>query len=126
MRAVDTNLLVRVLARDDARQLAIAEAFIESGAWISQLVLAEAIWVLRANYAFGHEQIVQAIEMVLGHAHFFLEAPDVVAMALDEYRRRPSLRYFDCLILATARKAGHLPLGTFDKSLATLDGAVRL
>jgi predicted nucleic acid-binding protein len=36
------------------------------------------------------------------------------------------LGFSDCLVLETARKAGHLPLGTFDRDLAKLDGAVRL
>lgn len=64
--------------------------------------------------------------MVLNHESFTLQDPDIVAEALDQYRRRPALGFSDCLILATARKAGHLPLGTFDKALATLDGATRL
>lgn len=42
MRAVDTNVLVRLLARDDEMQLAMAESFVRAGAWISQLVLTEA------------------------------------------------------------------------------------
>jgi predicted nucleic acid-binding protein len=32
----------------------------------------------------------------------------------------------DCLILESARKAGHLPLGTFDKALGRLEGAQTL
>lgn len=46
MRAVDTNVLVRLITRDDAKQTAAAEAFVERGAWVSLLVLAEATWVL--------------------------------------------------------------------------------
>lgn len=44
MRAVDTNVLVRLLTRDDEAQVRSAEAFIESGAWVSHLVLAETTW----------------------------------------------------------------------------------
>jgi predicted nucleic-acid-binding protein len=124
MRAVDTNLLVRLLLRDDATQVAAAEAFIANGAWISHVVLAETAWVLRRR--LDHAAILRAVEMLLNHQHFTIQEPDVVAEALDHYRRRPSLGFSDCLILATARNAGHLPLGTFDKALATLDGAVRL
>jgi predicted nucleic acid-binding protein len=36
------------------------------------------------------------------------------------------LGFSDCLVLESARKAGHLPLGTFDRDLAKLDGAERL
>ena len=49
MRAVDTNVLVRLVARDDAKQIAAAESFIERGAWVSHLVLAETTWVLSSG-----------------------------------------------------------------------------
>jgi len=44
MRAIDTNVLVRLAARDDAKQVAAAEAFVARGAWVSHLVLVEAVW----------------------------------------------------------------------------------
>jgi predicted nucleic acid-binding protein len=50
----------------------------------------------------------------------------VVAAALQQYRRRPAVAFSDCLVLEVARKAGHLPLGTFDRALARIDGAQRL
>jgi predicted nucleic acid-binding protein len=34
--------------------------------------------------------------------------------------------FSDCLILETARRAGQLPLATFDRALAKLDGVERL
>jgi predicted nucleic acid-binding protein len=37
-----------------------------------------------------------------------------------------SVSFSDCLVLEVARKVGHLPLGTFDRDLAKLDGAQRL
>lgn len=37
MRAVDTNILVRLITRDDARQVAVAEAFVARGAWVPHL-----------------------------------------------------------------------------------------
>lgn len=48
------------------------------------------------------------------------------AAALDHFKRKPSLGFSGCLILESARKAGHLPLGTFDRELSKLDGAERL
>lgn len=123
MRAVDTNLLIRVITRDDARQAALVDTFIAKGAWISQLVLAEAASVLRSIDQLDHAKIAGAIRMLLDHESFTIENADVVAAALDQYKRKPSLRFSDCLILEIARKAGHLPLGTFDKDLARLDGA---
>jgi predicted nucleic-acid-binding protein len=126
MRAVDTNVLVRLVTRDDARQLAAAEAFVEKGAWVSHLVLLEATWVLAAVYQLGAREIATAVDMLLHHRELMLQEPDTVAAALADYRRRPRLAFSDCLILEVARRAGHLPLGTFDRGLSKLDGAERL
>jgi predicted nucleic-acid-binding protein len=123
MRAVDTNVLVRLLVRDDAEQLAAAEAFVAKGAWVSQLVLMEAVWVLLSVYEVPHDAIANGIEMLLDHAVLSIQEGDVVMAALESYRERPALGFSDCLILEVARKAGHLPLGTFDRDLSKLDGA---
>jgi predicted nucleic acid-binding protein len=42
------------------------------------------------------------------------------------FRKKPALGFSDCLLLGMARKAGHLPLGTFDRDLGKLHGAERL
>jgi predicted nucleic acid-binding protein len=59
-------------------------------------------------------------------SHLTLQDPDVVTAALADFRRKPSLGLSDCLVLEVARKAGHMPLGTFDRNLAKLDGAQRV
>ena len=126
MRAVDTNLLVRLLVRDDASQVAAAEAFVESGAWVSQIVLVETLWVLDAAYNRSAAQLANAVEMLLNHRHLALQDSDIVVLALEQFRSRPALGFSDCLVQEIARKAGHLPLGTFDRNLARLGGTHRL
>jgi predicted nucleic-acid-binding protein len=126
MRAVDTNVLVRLVTRDDAKQVAVAEAFVGKGAWVSHLALAEASWVLSAVYDLEHPAIATVIEMLLNHKDLALEESEVVANALEAFRKRPALGFSDCLMLEVARKAGHLPLGTFDRNLGKLEGAERL
>jgi predicted nucleic acid-binding protein len=126
MRAVDTNVLVRLITRDDARQAASAEHWVENGAWVSILALAEAMWVLSAVYERGPTEIASAVEMLLNHKELTLQDGEVVAAALKDFRERPALGLSDCLLLQLARKAGHLPLGTFDRELSKLNGAERL
>ena len=126
MHAVDTNLLVRLLVRDDSDQVNAAEAFVSRGAWVSHLVLAETLWVLDAVYNRSPAQISNAIDRLLNHKELTLQDPDVVALALNHFRTRPSLGYSDCLVLEIARKAGHLPLGTFDRNFSKLNGTHRL
>jgi len=126
VRAVDTNVLVRLLARDAADQVRAAEDFISKGAWVSQLVLAETVWVLDAVYERSPEQIATAVDMLLNHKDLTVQDTEVVAAALDLYRKRPAVGFSDCLVLEIARKAGHVPLGTFDRDLARVEGVERL
>jgi len=126
MRAVDTNVLVRLATRDDARQTSAAEAFVSAGAWVSQIVLVEAMWVLASVYELGPEKIATAVEMFLNHAELTIQDADAVAAALKHFQDRPKLGFSDCLILEVARKAGHTPLGTFDRGLSKLPGAQKL
>lgn len=69
---------------------------------------------------------LEAIERLLQHEQLTVQDSDVVAAALETFRKRPALAFSDCLLLEVARKAGHLPLGTFDRDLARLDGAQAL
>jgi hypothetical protein len=62
--------------------------------------------------------------MLLNHTSIAIQEADVVAAALEHFRRKPPLGFSDCLILEVARKSGHLPLGTFDRALGKLDGAL--
>jgi predicted nucleic-acid-binding protein len=126
MRAVDTNVLVRLATRDNAQQTAAAEAFVAGGAWVSHLVLVEAMWVLASVYGLRPEKIATAVEMLLSHRDLTVQDAEASAAALAQFRRRPGLGFSDCLVLEVARKAGHLPLGTFDRELGKLEGAQRL
>lgn len=126
MRAVDTNVLIRLLVRDDPVQVKAAEAFVAPGAWVSQLVLAETLWVLDAVYERSPKQLAKAVELLLDHQTLTVQDADVVRAALACFRSRPALGFSDSLVLEIARKAGHIPLGTFDRMLAKLEGAQRL
>jgi predicted nucleic-acid-binding protein len=126
MRAVDTNVLVRVITRDDAKQAARADEFVSKGAWVSHLVLVETAWVLSAVYALGARSIATALGMLLSHEALSVQDPDVVRAALEHFRKKPGLGFSDCLILEVARAAGHVPMGTFDRELGKLAGAQRL
>ena len=126
MRAVDTNVLVRLIARDDARQVAAAEAFVTKGAWVSHLALAETTWVLAAVYERSAGDIATAVELLLNHRELSLQDPETVAAALDRFKARQAVGFSDCLMLEIARRAGHLPLGTFDRALGKLEGAETL
>ena len=126
MRAIDTNVLVRLISRDEPHQAAAADAFVAQGAWVSILALAETIWVLDAVYDRGPADLARALQMLLDHRSLIIQDSDVVIAALALFRAKPRLGFSDCLMLELARKAGHLSLGTFDKGLARVDGVAGL
>jgi predicted nucleic-acid-binding protein len=126
MRAVDTNVLVRLVTGDDAKQASAAEKFVSIGAWVSHLVLAETIWVLATVYDRAPQTLALTVDFLLKHRDLTIQDAEVVVAALVHFRNRPSLGFSDCLMLEIARKAGHVPMGTFDRTLAKLDGAERI
>jgi predicted nucleic-acid-binding protein len=126
MRAVDTNVLVRLVTRDDPKQVAAAEAFVARGAWVSHIVLVEAVWVLVSVFELEAPAVATAVDMLLNHRDLTIQNPETVATTLEQYRSKPAVDFSDCLVLELARKTSHIPLGTFDRHLTKLDGAQRL
>lgn len=77
-------------------------------------------------YGRGPEAIATAVEMLLSHAQLTVQDAEVVAAAVEQFRQHPKVGFSDCLMVEVARKAGHVPLGTFDRGLGRVDGAKRL
>jgi predicted nucleic-acid-binding protein len=73
MHAIDANVLLRLLTRDNERQVAAAEAFVAKGAWVRQLALAEATWVLFAHYDLDARALATAVETLLNHRGVVLQ-----------------------------------------------------
>jgi predicted nucleic-acid-binding protein len=114
MLAVDTNLVVRLLANDDAAQARRAAALFASGQiFISKTVLIESEWVLRFSYELPSNVILQALRNIIGLPNVMVEQQREIADALDGFER--GLDFADALHLASSRRAGKF--ATFDKKL---------
>ncbi|MGA9796512.1 MAG: type II toxin-antitoxin system VapC family toxin [Rhizomicrobium sp.] len=102
MLAVDTNVLVRFITADDARQAARARALIASNdVFIATTVLLETEWVLRSAYAFTAPDVVGAFAKLAGLPRVKLENPEAAAQALEW--TRAGMDFADALHLAAAR-----------------------
>ncbi len=125
MRAVDTNILVRLLERDDPAQASAAEAFLQEGGalWVSHVVLAETVWVLESVFKRTKKEILGVLDALVNNVDIHLNEPSVVSIAIAHYRSSKA-DFSDCLVLSIAQAQGHLPLATFDKNLAKLPGTV--
>jgi predicted nucleic-acid-binding protein len=114
MVAVDTNVLVRFLVRDDPKQAARAASLIrDNSVWISKTVLLETEWVLRSLYKFSPEAVATALRALAGLQNVVIEDEPAVAKALDW--SKGGLDFADALHLASAAKAEQF--ATFDRKL---------
>jgi predicted nucleic-acid-binding protein len=129
MIGLDTNVLARYIAEDDASQSAAAASVIESlsaesPGFVPLVVIAELVWVLQFSYRLNKHAIAEVVEKLLRSAELMIENAEIVAQALREFRRSRA-DFADCLIERCAHAAGCQPTVTFDKRAATL-GNMRL
>ena len=117
MIAVDTNVLVRILADDpgqraqvDAARALAAEA---QQVFVALVVQVETIWVLESGYRMSKETVVQALEHLEVNQAFVLEDEDLSQQALRLFRSS-NADYSDCVILSTCQSSKH-ELYIFDK-----------
>lgn len=118
MIGLDTNVLVRYLAQDDAKQSAKATILIESlthehPGHLSHVVLIELVWVLQRCYGASREVVTDTLERLLRTQGLVVQEAEQVWQALRIYRQ--SGDFADCLIARVAMAAGCDEVVTFDK-----------
>ncbi|MXZ69821.1 MAG: type II toxin-antitoxin system VapC family toxin [Acidimicrobiia bacterium] len=127
MTAIDTNVLVRYLVRDDAEQAEAARALLEGltrerPGFVCREAVVEVVWVLERVYRFGRVEIADVLlELLATDCLVFESADDVIRSVLRYRQGGPG--FSDLMILAAANRAEALPLHTFDGRLARVEGA---
>jgi predicted nucleic-acid-binding protein len=119
MIAVDTNVLVRIFALDDARQLKIAQKFMaertqDDPAYVSAVVIAEVSWVLDRTYGFAVTAIRDALEWLFESTNVVIERRDLLRDAVHLAADRNG-DISDSIIAALAAEAGASSTVTFDR-----------
>jgi predicted nucleic-acid-binding protein len=101
---IDTNVLVRFIARDDADQHArAAHLLARSGCRLLDTVLLETEWVLRKIYKYSREQIAVAFEIIGGIEGVTAESPERLTGAITAYRA--GMDFADAFHIAGAKDA---------------------
>jgi len=122
LRGIDTNVLVRLVTRDDAEQFRQVREFLEARfaeadpVLVSVIVLCETVWVLRSSYGIPRREIAAALDQLLGVAGLVIEDREQVAAAVDAYRRGPG-DFSDYLLGERNRAAGCASTATLDRRL---------
>lgn len=122
MIGVDTNVLVRLLVRDNAAQLDAAVQFLaqrtsDDPAFVSPLVVAELVWVLDKSYGYSGEAIHNAMEWLFDSENIVVERSDLIEGAVLD-ARETNADISDAIIAAIASEAGASKTMTFDKPAA--------
>jgi predicted nucleic-acid-binding protein len=121
--AVDTNVLIRLITKDDAGQAARAvRLFQTEQVWLAKTVLLEADWVLRRLYGFGAREVSDAFRNLAGLGNVDLEDPPAVAEALSWLET--GVDFADGLHLASRGAA--TSFATFDERFAKRAAALNI
>jgi predicted nucleic-acid-binding protein len=118
MVGLDTNVLVRYIMQDDAKQAAKATRLIESlssdrPGFVSTVALVELVWVLSGAYGLTRAQQCQAIETLVRSKEFVIDRADQVIRSLRVFKGS-SADFADCLIERAGADAGCHDTLTFD------------
>ena len=127
MAAIDTNVLVRLVTKDDESQYKKAQAFVEKHqpVLVTQLSVLELVWVLMSRYNLNKERTCLVVEALLETRELNIQAPAILEAALKTWKKSRA-DFADCFILETVIDASESPLGTFDIALGKLDGCKQL
>ena len=128
--AIDTNILLRYIVRNNQEQADVARHFIESRtperpAFISREVALEFVWVLERSYSYPRDKIADTMLSLTSAPNIVVESKEDVISAAIQYRQS-SDDFSDLLILAAANRVDAKPLYTFDRKLARMDGVALL
>lgn len=128
MKAVDTNVLLRFVVRDDPQQFDAAAEFLRTRtardpAFISLFVVAELIWALDRRYNYPRESIWAVLSALLESAEVVFEEEHFLSTLVAE---RTKGDISDHLIAYCARRTGCSAVVTFDRDAALLVPAMEL
>lgn len=126
MIGLDTNVLVRYIMQDDAKQSLKAAKLLESltveePGFVSLVSVVELGWVLSSSYDLDREQVAQALELMMRTKTVVVDRADEVLKALRVFKAS-SADFADCLIERTAASAGCGKTMTFDVGAAKAAG----
>jgi predicted nucleic-acid-binding protein len=129
MIGLDTNVLVRYFAQDDAAQSKKATALMESFSaerpgYVSLIALVEVVWVLGSSYGVERDQMKDIIESMLGTKELVIEGADTVRKALRVFAASDKADFADCLIERSGHVAQCEYTATFDVTASKVVGMV--
>ena len=125
MIGIDTNVIVRYIAQDDAAQSHRATSFIEnectaaSPGFVGLVVLVEVVWVSESCYGAGREDVAEIVRKILSTRQLVVQEAETAWKALRLFESGKA-DFADCLVERRAAAAGCELTATFDKQAAKI------
>ena len=128
MIGLDTNVLVRYIMQDDAKQTKLATGLVESltaeeSGFVPLVAVVELVWVLSSSYELDRLQIVSVLEGLLRTKEVVVENAAIVWRAVRVFKDSSS-DFADCLVERSAHAAGCTRTVTFDRGAVKNCGMV--
>ena len=122
MIALDTNVVLRYLLRDDPKQARKAKALIDrldrddELGYVSDVVLCEIVWVLTSAYGFGRHEVAAVLAQLIAARQLTFDSTDRLLRAIRAFDAGKG-DFADYVIREHARASGCDAIRTFDKAL---------
>ena len=124
---IDTNIIVRHLTGDPADMAARATTFLESasGLLLTDLVLAEAVYVLESFYHVPHAKVAEAMRSLIAFKAVITVDPALLLRALEVYEVE-RLDFAEAYLVASAESSAVNTIVSYDKSIDRITTVERI
>jgi predicted nucleic acid-binding protein len=115
---VDTNILVRHLTGDPPHIAARATAYleVETDLLLTDLVVAETVYVLESFYEAPPQQVAEAIRSLLAFESMVCVDPALLLRAVEVYET-DRIDFAEAYLVACAESTGVNKVASFDRSI---------
>ena len=117
--SLDTNVLLRLIVRDNAQMLEKARKLLDEHEVfaVADQAIIEIVYVLGGHYGYSRHEVADVVKALIDNQHLNLNRP-LFERVLPHYRKHSSLSFTDCCLEAYATLNQQTPLYTFDTKLA--------
>ena len=124
---IDTNIIIRHLTGDPADMAARATAFLESasGLLLTDLVLAETVYVLESFYRVPHAKVAEAMRSLIAFKAVIAVDPALLLRALEVYEV-DRLDFAEAYLVASAESSGVPAIVSYDRSIDRITTVERI
>lgn len=118
---LDTNIVIRLLVRDNEEQFMIVEQFFKElelghkSAILLEIIIGEIIYVLKSVYKQKKDLIRRQLELLFDYENLYIENQYIMREALKVYAKK-NIDFADAILCAKKNLEGYEVM-SFDKDL---------